>query len=288
MTTTPSSAPLIAVSGASGRLGSKVAQRLSARGVPQRLLVRDLARVPRLPGATAAVAAYSDGGAARAALDGVHTLFMVSAFESPTRVPEHRTFIDAAIAAGVRHLVYTSFYGAAEDAIFTYARDHWQTEQHLRARGAAGLQWTFLRDNFYADFLLELVGRDNVLRGPAGDGRVAAVAQDDIADAAVAVLLDAPAHAGRTYDLTGPQSLTLAEVARILSAATGRDITYYAETLSEARASRAGENTPDWLIGAWISTYTAICAGEVAAVTNDVPALTGHPATSLEELLRLR
>jgi uncharacterized protein YbjT (DUF2867 family) len=114
------------------------------------------------------------------------------------------------------------------------------------------------------------------------------VAQDDIADAAVAVLLDAPAHAGRTYNLTGPQSLTLAEVARILSAATGRDITYYAETLSEARASRAGENTPDWLIGAWISTYTAICAGEVAAVTNDVPALTGHPATSLEELLRLR
>lgn len=168
------------------------------------------------------MSAYSDGGAARTALDGVHTLFMVSAFESPTRVPEHRTFIDAAVAAGVRHLVYTSFYGAAEDATFIYARDHWQTEQHLRARGAAGLQWTFLRDNFYADFLLELVGQDNVLRGPAGDGRVAAVAQDDIADAAVAVLLDAPAHAGRTYDLTGPQSLTLAEVARILSAATGR------------------------------------------------------------------
>jgi NAD(P)H dehydrogenase (quinone) len=102
VTTASLSAPLIAVSGASGRLGRKVAQRLSARGVPQRLLVRDLARVPQLPGATAAVAAYADGGAARTALDGVHTLFMVSAFESPTRVQEHRTFIDAAVAAGVR------------------------------------------------------------------------------------------------------------------------------------------------------------------------------------------
>jgi NAD(P)H dehydrogenase (quinone) len=102
MTTASLSAPLIAVSGASGRLGRKVAQRLSARGVPQRLLVRDLARVPQLPGATAAVAAYADGGVARTALDGVHTLFMVSAFESPTRVQEHRTFIDAAVAAGVR------------------------------------------------------------------------------------------------------------------------------------------------------------------------------------------
>jgi NAD(P)H dehydrogenase (quinone) len=85
----------------------------------------------------------------------------------------------------VAHLVYISFYGAAPDATFTLARDHWQTEQHIRERG---LTFTFLRDNLYADFIPLMPGADGVIRGPAGDGRVAAVAQDDIADVATATL----------------------------------------------------------------------------------------------------
>ena len=258
----------------------------SAAGRPQRLLVRDLTRAPQLPGATSAATTYADPIAARAALDGVHTLFMVSAFESPTRVAEHRTFIDAAVAAGVQHIVYTSFCGAAEDAVFTHARDHWHTEQHLRAQQEHGVGWTFLRDNFYADFMPELVGPDDVLRGPAADGRVAPVAQDDIAAAAAAVLTDPAPHAGRTYNLTGPDSLTLSEIAIILGQTTGRDITYRPQTLDEARASRTDGQTPDWLIDAWISTYTAIAAGEVATVTQDIAHLSGKPPTGLAELLR--
>ena len=130
---------------------------------------------------------------------------MVSASETPDRVERHRAFVDAAVAAGVRHLVYTSFVGAAPDSVFTLARDHWATEEHIRA---SGLEFTFLRDNLYADFLTFLVGDDGVIRGPAGDGRAAVVVQDDIADAAVAVLRDPAPHAGRTYDLTGPQALS--------------------------------------------------------------------------------
>ena len=270
---------LIVVSGASGRLGGRVARRV---GGPLRVLVRDAARAPRVDGAEVAVAAYRDGEAVRRALDGAATVLMVSAAETPDRVDEHRSFVDAAVAAGVRHLVYTSFVGATPDAVFTLARDHHATEQHIRR---SGLAFTFLRDNLYADFLPLMVGADGVIRGPAGGGRVAAVAQDDIADAAVAVLRDPAAHAGRTYQLTGPAALTLEEVAATITAAGAREVRYHPETVPEAYASRASYGAPPWQVDAWVSTYTAIAAGELAAVSTDIPTLTGHPATALADLL---
>ncbi|WP_229074530.1 SDR family oxidoreductase [Actinoplanes sp. DH11] len=267
----------IAVTGATGQLGGRVARRLSASGVPLRLLVRDVSRAPHLAGATAVAAPFGDGPAVRDALDGVRTVLMVSASETPDRVEQHRTFVDAAAAAGVAHLVYISFAGAAPDATFTLARDHWATEQHILARG---LDAVFLRDNLYADFLPHLAGADGVIRGPAGDGRVAAVAQDDIADAAVAVLRDPAAHAGQAYELTGPEALCFAEIAGILG------VRYHDETIEEAYASRAVYDAPRWQLDAWVSTYLAIAAGEMSRVTTHVAELTGRPATGVAQLLK--
>jgi uncharacterized protein YbjT (DUF2867 family) len=206
---------------------------------------------------------------------------MVSAAETPDRVSQHRAFIDAAVEAGVGHVVYTSFQGAAPDATFTLARDHWATEEYLRA---TGLPHTVLRDNLYADFLPAMVV-DGVIRGPAADGRAAVVAQDDIADAAVAVLLAPEEHRGTTYDITGPEALTFAELAAIATRATGQPVEYLPETLEEAYASRAVYGAPRWQVDAWVSTYTAVARGELAAVSDAVPRLTGHPATSFGELL---
>jgi len=278
-------APPIAVTGATGQLGGRVARRLAAAGVPQRLLVRDPERAPQLPGADVVRAPFGDGGAVRQALAGLDTVLMVSASETADRVDQHRTFIDAAAAAGVGHLVYVSFYGAAPDATFTLARDHWATEQHIRA---SGVPFTSLRDNLYADFLPQMVGTDGVIRGPADDGRAAVVAQDDIADAVVAVLRDPGAHAGRVYELTGPQALTLAEVAAVITTVTGRPVSYVQETIEEAYASRASYGAPDWQLDAWVSTYTAIADGSLATVTTAISELTGHPATQLEQVLRTR
>jgi uncharacterized protein YbjT (DUF2867 family) len=147
---------------------------------------------------------------------------------------------------------------------------------------------TFLRDSLYADFL-PLMVQDGVLRGPAGDGRVAAVARDDVAAVAALVLAAPDQHAGAAYDLTGPEALTLAEIAAIVTEVTGTPTRYLEETVAEAYASRASYGAPDWQVDAWVSTYTAIAAGEVAAVSDAVPRLTGRPATSLRELLpRLR
>jgi NAD(P)H dehydrogenase (quinone) len=269
---------VLAVTGSTGNIGGRVARLLSAAGVRQRLVVRDPGRAPVLAGATVVQARYHDGEAARRALDGVDTLFMVSGSEAVDRVDQHRTFVDAAVAAGVGRIVYLSFSGAAPDATFTLARDHGATEGHIRA---SGMRYTFLRDNMYADFMPYLVGGDGVIRGPAGDGRVAAVAQDDVAEVAVAVLRQPDAHEGATYDLTGPEALTLAEIAAIL----GPRVRYQPETVEEAYASRAKYGAPDWQIDAWVSTYTAIAAGELAGVTDTVERITGHRPLTLAEVL---
>jgi NAD(P)H dehydrogenase (quinone) len=274
---------VIVVSGATGRLGGRVARRLAGAGLRQRLLVRDPGRAPDLPGAEVAVAEYGDRDAVRRALDGADVVLMVSASESPDRVARHLSFADAAADAGVGHLVYTSFAGAAPDATFTLARDHAATEEHLRG---AGLPVTVLRDNLYADFVTFLVGDDGVIRGPAGDGRAAVVAQDDIADAAVAVLRAPAGHAGRTYELTGPAALSFGEIAATIADVTGRPVRFHDETVAEAYASRARYGAPDWQVDAWVSTYTAVAAGELATVSPDVERLTGHPATPLADVLR--
>jgi NAD(P)H dehydrogenase (quinone) len=114
---------VLAVTGSTGQVGGLVARRLG-RGV-DRLVVRDASRAPRIDGDPDIVeASYGDLAASRRALAGVDVLFMVSAAESPVRRDEHRTFIEAAAQAGVGQIVYTSFAGAAPDAIFTLGRDH--------------------------------------------------------------------------------------------------------------------------------------------------------------------
>ncbi len=275
--------PAVAVTGATGRLGGRVARRLAERGVAQRLLVRSPERAPKLPGASAVRGSYGDHDAVVRGLSGTKTVFMVSASESADRLAQHKAFVDAAAAAGVEQLVYVSFFGAAPDAAFTLARDHFHTEQHIRARGLA---YTFLRDNFYSEFVPDLAGEDGVIRGPAGQGRTAFVSQDDIADAATAVLTRPADHAGATYDLTGPESLTMDEAAAILSEVRGHTVTYHPETVEEAYASRASYGAPQWQLDAWVSTYTAIAAGQLDGVSDAVPRLTGHPATPLADVIR--
>jgi len=272
----------IAITGATGNIGGAVSAALAADAVPFRMLVRDASRAPELPGTEVAVATFADVDASRAALEGVEVLLMVSAAEAKDRLDQHRAFVAAAADAGVRHVVYTSFLGAAPDATFTLGRDHWATEQAIRESGMA---FTFLRDSFYLDFVEDLVGEDGVIRGPAGDGAMAAVARADVARVATAVLHDPDAHRDQTYELTGPEAITLAQAAAIVSEVRGRPVSYHPETLDEAYASRARWNPEPWQADAWVSTYTAIAEGALAHVSGDVERITGRPPMSLREVL---
>jgi uncharacterized protein YbjT (DUF2867 family) len=270
---------LVGVTGATGGIGGRVARSLAAAGVAQRLLVRDATRAPDL--GEIVQAAY--GVDASEALAGVQTLLMVSGAEAVDRLDQHRAFIDAAAAAGVEHIVYTSFVGARPDAAFTLVRDHAATEEHIRA---SGMTYTLLRDNLYADFLPGMAGDDGVIRGPAGDGRAAAVARDDVAAVAAVVLMEPRSHANAVYELTGPDALTFAEMAEIIREVTGRQVSYYNETLDEAYASRAHYGAPDWMVEAWVSTYTAVASGEMQEVSDDIARVTGRPAMSFADVVR--
>lgn len=274
----------IGITGATGHIGGAAARTLAEAGAPLRLIVRDpeSPRVPDLPGAEVARASFGDRDAALAALRGVKTLLMVSAVETADRDHLQATFVQAAKDAGVEHIVYTSFLGAAPDAVFTFSRTHYRTEQEIRASGMA---FTFLRDSFYLDVLPEFADAEGVIRGPAADGAVSAVARSDVARSAAAVLQAPADHVDVTYELTGPRALTLTEAARIITDVTGRPTSFHDETPAQARESRQQYDPQEWQLEAWISTYTAIASGEVSAVTDDVRRLTGRTPLSLEQLL---
>ena len=275
----------IAITGATGNIGGAVARALAADGTPFRMVVRDAARAPELPGADVAVATYADADAARAAFADVDVLFLVSGAEARDRLDQHRTVIRAAADAGVRHVVYTSFQGAAADATFTLGRDHFWTEQAIRDTSMAH---TFLRDSFYLDFVEDLVGEDGVIRGPAGEGAMAAVARADVARVATAVLREPSRHLDRTYDLTGPAAITLEQAASVVSEVRGRPVSYHRESLEEAYASRQRWQPEPWQADAWVSTYTAIADGSLRKVSGDVERVTGRPPMTLRQVLEAR
>jgi len=242
----------------------------------------------------------------------VETLFLVSArdlmgvilrsFENREPIPaydrvqQHIAAVAAAAAVGVRRIVYLSFLSAAADATFILSRDHFHTEEYIRATGVA---FTFLRQTLYMDKVPALITGSDVIRAPAGEGRVAWVSRDDVADVAARVLAE-DGHVGRTYDVTGPEALTMTETAEQLSIAVGREITYEAQTPHEVRVTRTtsrleemearrraltGEGLTDYEMDVWISHYLQIATGEASIVGDAVPLVCGHPAETLADYL---
>jgi NAD(P)H dehydrogenase (quinone) len=181
------------------------------------------------------------------------------------------------VAAGVHRLVYLSWLNGSLDLVFTYGRDHFATEQHIRA---SGIQFTFLRMPFYVDVIPALVGADGAISGPAGDGRVGAVLRDDIAESAVATLLG-DSHVGKTYNLTGPEAFTFTQAADVMSRISGKSIRFHNETMDEAYASRAKYGAADWEVDGWVTTYASVAANELSLVSDDVRNLTGHDPVGL-------
>jgi NAD(P)H dehydrogenase (quinone) len=304
---------MLAVTGVTGQIGGRVAARLALLGLPQRLIVRDPSRVPNLPGADIfQVSSYGDPAAMGKALSGVQTMFLVSAQEVMgvikqsedhnaamtyyDRLHQHICAVSAAAAVGVQRIIYLSFLNAAPDATFILAREHFRTEEFVRSTGVA---FTFLRQGLYMDNVPQHVMSDDIIRAPAGQGQVAWIARDDIADVAVSVMTG-NGHEGQTYNITGPEALTMGETAERLSAVIGRKISYQAQTPHEARVCRnmsrmidhevtrqtaTGRGITEPELEGWISHYLQIATGEAGPVSDSVLRLTGHPAQSLADYL---
>ena len=274
----------VAVTGTTGALGSRIAPRLAAHGVPQLLVGRHPDRMPELPGAQhRGPAAYADASAMRKAIEGASTLVLVSGNLSGRRLEEHATAIEAATAVGVERILYVSLLGAAPAATYRNARDHWLTERFL---AGTGVRHTVFRAGYYSRMLPALADDGLVLRGPGGSGTAAFVTHDDIAEVIAAVVLDEgpeSGHDGATYEITGPEARTLAEAVSQVAEATGRPYRYEPETLEDAFTRRWRLGLSGAQIESWISWYLSIAAGEASAVTDVVPRLTGSPATRVAD-----
>lgn len=274
--------PGLAITGSTGAIGGRVARRLAAAGVPQRLVVRDVSSAPRLEGAVAVEASdYGDFEDMRVALAGTETLFLVSFREAADRLDRHFRAVDAAVDAGVERIVYLSFLQASADSTFKLGRQHHATEEHI---AGTGLGYTFLRSSFYADFVPFFTDEDGVIRAPAGDGEVSWISRDDIADTVVAAL-QTDEYVGEALENTGPEALDFHETAAVLSRVTGSEISYVEQTMEEAWESRRPTGAPDWEIEGWVSSYLAVANGELSTISDTVERLTGHRPVDLETFL---
>jgi uncharacterized protein YbjT (DUF2867 family) len=276
MTTKP-----IAITGATGHLGGMIARQLDAQGIATRLIVRSPDKAPKLDHAQIAVASYTDRDALIKAARDVSAVFFVSGFEAADRLQQHKAAVDAFVAAGVPRVVYTSFINCAPDSTFTFARDHFHTEQYMRDRG---LPFAALRDNFYAD-MVPLLPMDGVIKGPAGNGLFAPVARTDVAATAAALLCDPAATTG-AFDVTGPELMTMSQAAAVLSEVSGQPVTYQEETLDQAYASRAHYNAPKFELDGWVTSYAGIAAGEFATLGDAVERFTGRKPIALRPYLQ--
>ena len=208
---------------------------------------------------------------------------MVSGSENPNRVQQHKDFIDAAKVAGVSHIIYLSFYNASKNSIFTLGRDHYATEEYIKENG---FKYTFLRDNFYADFFVDLCREYGEIKGPAGNGKVSAVVRSDVSEVAAKILENPGKWENQTLNMTGPEELSMAEIVKAVSEYFGKEIEYIEETVEEAYESRKIWKAEQWEYDSWVSTYTAISENEQSGISNDIEKVLGRKAASLVEYLK--
>ena len=282
---------MLVVSGASGRLGRSVAERLLARerADPIRLLTRTPEAIEDLAarGADVRRVDLDDPATLGGALDGARRFLLISTDGLDRRVAQHRAAIDAVGRARVPHVIYTSVVCPEPSNPAAVVETHRRTEDDLRGADCA---WTFLRNNLYAEFQVQ-EAREAAASGRLvhnrGDGRAAFVSREDCAAAAAAVLAS-DGHEGKAYDITGPESLSAAELAAIYAELAGRPVEPVAIDDEAFVAMLTGESTDGHLAyGARLVTSfgRAIREGFFAGVSDAVETLTGKAPRSVRNVL---
>ncbi|UAK33566.1 SDR family oxidoreductase [Nocardia asteroides] len=277
----------VAVTGASGQLGRLVVEELLRAGAtPVVAIVRDPRKVADLSerGVDVRQAGYGDPAAFERALEGVDRVLLVSGNEFGARVAQHTNVIRAAERAGVELLAYTSIPNAIDNPLIL-AQEHKATEAVL---AESAVPHVLLRNGWYwENYLGGLAGavESGVLRGAAGDGRVAGAARADYAEAAARVLTT-EGHAGRVYELGGGDSLTYAELAQAISEAAGKPVRY--ENLPEAdyAAALIQAGLPEAYAKALADADAGIAEGILDVRSGDLEKLLGRPATAAVEVFR--
>ncbi len=278
----------VAITGASGGLGRRVAELLLNQMAPADLLLltrtpddlKDLAK----RGVDVRKANFKNPTGLKADLQGVERMLLISADAGPKRLEWQRQAVAIAKTAGVEHVVYTSMAQPSSDNPSFVIPDHAGTESALRE---SGMDWTFLRNNVYAEgavLAAEAALRQGRLVTNAGDGGTAYVSRHDCARAAAAVL-STDGHEKEAYDITGPQAVTQAELAGLITEVTGTDIELVELSDDAYFDHLLDSGVPQDVADVMSSFGEATRGGFLSKVSTDVADLTGRPPASLRDVL---
>lgn len=282
--------PVLLVTGASGHLGRRVIELLlekeagpiiAATRTPEKLA--DFST----RGVLVRHADFNDPDSLSVAFSGVDRLLLISTDvlgEPGLRLQQHRAAIQAAAAAGVSHVVYTSLVGAEPKSPVLFAPDHYGTEAAL---AESSLNWTVLRNNIYTEVLLGSLGQaiqTGQLFSAAREGKMAYVTREDCARAAAAALASS-FNGQRTLDVTGPEALSQADLAAIATQIAGKPITYVPLELEQLIEGMVGVGLPRPIAEIYASIDTATAQGQFDVISSAVEELTGSKPTSVREFL---
>lgn len=280
---------MIVVTGASGQLG-----RLVIEALLKKLPAGEIVAAVRHPEKVADLAArgvqvrladYDQPASLAAAFKGADKLLLISASEVGRRVPQHRAVIDAAKAAGVGLLAYTSILHA-DTSPLPVAAEHQETESLIRA---SSLPAVILRNGWYTENYVAGVPtalQYGVVLGSAGQGRIASAARADYAEAAAAVLTR-DEQAGRIYELAGDESCTLGELADEIARQSGKAVAYQDLPESEFKAALLGAGLPEFVATLLAESDVGASKGGLFDDGRQLSALIGRPTTPMAELVRL-
>jgi NAD(P)H dehydrogenase (quinone) len=292
------------ITGASGHFG-----RGAVAGLLKHVPAKELILVSRSPGTLAEYSSqgaqvrygdFDDAASLGTAFAGGHKMLMISAMRVGKRITPHTNAIEAAVKAGVRHIVYTSTIGADPGNPSLAVKDHRVTEEVLRK---SGVTWTALRNSQYTDALIEAAAPIAIASGQwlssAADGLIAPVVRQDCIDCAVAVMASS-GHENTVYNITGPDLLSYRDIAGIVAELSGKPIRFEAVSDEQMYAVFDGMGIPrepvdDLVVGGvpWcsddmVSYERSIREGRFAVKTDNVLKLAGHAPQSVRDFARQR
>ncbi|WP_312947738.1 SDR family oxidoreductase [Superficieibacter sp.] len=279
---------MIAITGTTGQLGQLVIKELLKTVTASDLvaIVRNPAKAQALSeqGVTVRQADYNDEAALTAALAGVEKLLLISSSEVGQRATQHQNVINAAAAAGVKFIAYTSLLHADTSPLGLHV-EHVATENAL---AQSGISYALLRNGWYTENYLASAPpalEHGVFIGAAGEGKIASATRADYAAAAAKVISE-EGHAGKVYELAGDEAYTLSQLAAELSKQSGKNVAY--QNLSEAdfAAALKGVGLPDGLAEMLADSDTGASKGGLFDDSHTLSALIGRPTTSLAESVK--
>lgn len=274
---------MIVVTGATGNLGHHVVEGLLGKVPPLEIVaaVRSADKAARTTprGVVVRRADYDAPATLRTAFEGAEKVLLVSSSEVGRRVKQHAAVIDAAKAAGVKLLAYTSVLGGERSTI-ALAKEHQETEQLVRA---SGIPYVFLRNGWYLENYTENLGaalQHGAILGCADGGRIGAATRADYAAAAVEVLTGI-GHENRVYELSGDVPFTMAELAAEVARQSGKPVVYRDLPPEQYEAALTSAGVPAGMAKVLVDSDLGVARGELQGGSGDLRQLIGRPTTTV-------